>query len=86
MALAWNEQPKTLEEVEAIPGEILTCANVAAVLGASPNTVHLTAVQQPALLGFPVIVMGSRVKIPKRPFLRFMRGEREPEQAAEDAG
>ena len=75
MALAWNEQPRTLEEVEALPGEVLTCANVAGILEASPNTIHVTAVQRPELLGFPVIVMGSRVKIPKQPFLRFfLRG------------
>lgn len=84
MALAWNEQPKTLAEVEALPAEVLTCANVAAVLGTSPNTLHLAAVQRPELLGFPVIVLGTRVKIPKRPFLRFMRGEPEPEP--ENAG
>jgi hypothetical protein len=27
----------------------------------------------PYMLGFPVIVAGRRVKIPKRPFIRFMR-------------
>lgn len=79
MAIAWNEQPRTLEEVEALPGEVLTCANVAGILAASPNTIHVTAVQRPELLGFPVIVLGTRVKIPKRPFIRFMRGEPEPE-------
>lgn len=84
MALDWREQPRTLEEVEALPNEVLTCANVAGVLEANPNTIHVTAVQRPELLGFPVIVLGSRVKIPKRPFLRFMRGEPEPEQ--ENAG
>jgi hypothetical protein len=72
---AWQDQPGTLEEVEALETEVLSCANVARVLQASPTTIHDTAIQKPWLLGFPVIVVGeSRVKIPKRAFLRYMRG------------
>lgn len=68
----------TLEQLEALPGEVLTCAQVAPVLGANPATIHGQATDRPELLGFPVIVAGRRVKIPKRPFLRFMRdGNRE---------
>jgi hypothetical protein len=63
----------TLDQLEALPAEVLTCAQVAPVLCASPATLHLQALERPELLGFPVIVAGSRVKIPKRPFLRFMR-------------
>ena len=66
--------PRTLAEIEALPGEVLTCQQIAPVLGANPATIHLQATDRPELLGFPVIVMGSRVKIPKRPFLAFMRG------------
>ena len=65
----------TLEELEAYPGAVLTCAQVAPVLQANPYTIHLTARQRPELLGFPVIVLGNRVKIPKAAFLRYMRGE-----------
>lgn len=68
----------TLEQIEALPQEVLTCAQVAPVLGANPATIHGQATDRPELLGFPVIVAGRRVKIPKRPFLRFMReGNRE---------
>ena len=31
------------------------------------------AMKDPTKLGFPVIVHGTRVKIPKQPFVRFMR-------------
>lgn len=75
MATTWREQPRTLDEIAALPCEVLTCAQIAPVLGANPSTLHLQAVERPELLGFPVIVAGSRVKIPKTPFLRFMRGE-----------
>ena len=64
----------TLAEIEALPGEVLTCQQIAGVLGANPATIHLQATDRPELLGFPVIVMGSRVKVPKAAFIRFMRG------------
>lgn len=64
-----------MDQLEALPAEVLTCAKVAPVLCANPATLYLQALERPELLGFPVIVAGSRVKIPKRPFVRFMRGE-----------
>lgn len=64
----------TLAEIEALPSEVLTCQQIAPVLGANPATIHLQATDRPELLGFPVIVMGSRVKVPKAAFIRFMRG------------
>lgn len=70
---AWKNQPRTLEEIEALPCEVLTCAQVAPVLRASPETIHIQAMERPELLGFPVICAGRRVKIPKRPFVKFMR-------------
>lgn len=63
----------TLDEIEAIPGEVLTPAQVAPVLHLDQDTVRGQAHERPELLGFPVIVAGNRVKIPKRPFLAFMR-------------
>ena len=59
----------TLDEIRSSDKEVLTCQDVA--------TLHMQAVEQPWRLGFPVIVMGSRVKIPRRPFLKFMEGEEE---------
>ena len=63
----------TLEQIEALPTEVLTCQQIAPILGANPATIHGQATERPELLGFPVIVAGNRVKIPKRPFLAFMR-------------
>ena len=71
----WHTLPTTLAEIEALPTEVLTCKSVARVLQADPGTIHAQAVERPELLGFPVIVAGTRVKIPKQPFLKFMRGE-----------
>lgn len=64
----------TLEQLEALDTEVLSPAQVAPLLGANPDTIRGQARDCPWLLGFPVIVAGRRVKIPKRPFVRFMRG------------
>lgn len=65
----------TLEDLAALPGEVLTPAQVAPVLHLHQETIRAQARERPELLGFPVIVAGSRVKIPKRAFLRHMAGE-----------
>ena len=65
----------TLEELEALPVSVLTCAQIAPILQANAYTIHETAIQRPDLLGFPVVVMGRRVKIPKAAFIRYMRGK-----------
>ena len=70
----------TLEELEACPKAVVTAADIADILGASPNTIRFQAQECPEKLGFPVIVMGSRVKIPRKAFLAFMNGYEVPEQ------
>lgn len=64
----------TLAELEQVPGEVLTCSQIAPILGADPATIHQQAIEAPHFLGFPVIVAKRRVKIPKMPFIKFMRG------------
>lgn len=63
----------TLEEIEAIPRQILTAADVAPFLECDPNVIRGQAQRDPVALGFPVVVMGSRVKIPKAAFVYAMR-------------
>lgn len=70
-----NEIPKTLAEIEALPGEVLTCKQVSYVLAAGEMWLHKQAIEDKSKLDFPVIVYGTRVKIPKQPFLKYMRGE-----------
>ena len=65
----------TLSELENLDTEILTCQQIAPILMANPATIHLQAMECPEKLGFPVIVMGNRVKIPRIPFLIFMGRE-----------
>ena len=63
----------TLKEIEESTKEVLTCQDVAPVLMCNPATLHMQAIEEPWRLGFPVIVMGRRVKIPRRPFLGYMK-------------
>lgn len=67
--------PKTLGEIDALDCEVLTCKQIAPLLQADPHNIHAQAIYKPERLGFPVIVHGNRVKIPRIPFLKFMRGE-----------
>ena len=62
----------TLDDIKAIDREFLTPAQVAEILNCSAHGVRIWARQRPEQLGFPVCIIGSRIKIPRRPFLRFM--------------
>ena len=65
----------SLQDIERLPGEMLTPEQVAGVLKMNPHTIRVMADQQPGAFGFPVMLLGNRVKIPKQPFLLYMRGE-----------
>lgn len=65
--------PLTMAEIESMTDEVLTCIQVSKVLKSEASALHKQAVTNPAMLGFPVIVYGTRVKIPRIPFIKFMR-------------
>lgn len=65
----------TLDQIAEMDSEVLTPAQVASVLHLDQDTIRGQARDCPWRLGFPVIVAGNRVKVPRLPFLRFMRGE-----------
>lgn len=63
----------TLPELaQKVDCEFFTVTEICGVLKMNPQTIRITARQRPELLGFPVILSGSRVRIPRIPFLRFM--------------
>lgn len=64
-----------LEKLKALPDETITVAQVAKVLRVDPQSIREAARQRPDLLGFPVIVYGRKVKIPRKPFIKFVQGE-----------
>lgn len=66
---------QALERIRHGGATMLTPTDVAPVLGTDPQSIRLQARQEPEKLGFPVVVVGNRTKIPREPFLRFVAGE-----------
>ena len=62
----------TLEEIRKSDKDFLTPEDVRGVLGCMPYTINVQAKEDPAKLGFPVCVMGTRVRIPRKGFLHWM--------------
>ena len=62
----------TVEEMQNSPNRWLTPADVAEVLETDANTIRRQAQTNPELLGFPVVVLCSRVKILRKGFLEFI--------------
>lgn len=65
----------TLEDIEKLPKEMLVPKDVAKYLGCSPYTINVATRGGKNPFPFPVIRMGSRVRIPKIPFIKAMKGE-----------
>lgn len=68
----------TLKEIESLDKEMLVPAEIAEVLGSDPQTIRWQARKEPWKLGFPIIVVGNRVKIPRLAFLAFISGSLMP--------
>jgi len=69
----------TLADIAGMEKSYITPQEAGDVLQADPQAIRVAARQRPELLGFPVIVYGSRVKIPRKAFLQFM-GETENDE------
>ena len=67
-----------IDAVKALPGLWINPEQAAGFIGVNPQSIREQARTDPRALGFPVSVMGTRVLIPKAPFLRFWAGEATP--------
>lgn len=65
----------TFADLENVRSETLTALQVASYLHTNPQALRQQARECPELLGFPVIVVGTRVFIPKRAFLAYITGK-----------
>ena len=67
----------TLEQMAAMDQVYLTPAEAAPLLGCDPHWLRLMAATEERRkeLGFPVIRLGHRTKIPRAPFLRYLGWE-----------
>ena len=64
-----------LDRIEAIDKTMLVPTDVAKYLGCSAYTINIATRDGKNPFPFPVIRLGTRVKIPKMPFIKAMRGE-----------
>lgn len=62
----------TREEIMASEKECLVCSDISKIIGLNAYTIHGQAIERPELLGFPVIVSGRQVRIPRMAFAKFM--------------
>lgn len=64
-----------LDRIESLPKEMLVPTDICKVLGCSAYSINVATRDGRNPFPFPVIRMGTRVRIPKMPFLKAMRGE-----------
>lgn len=64
----------TFEEIQKSRKMVLTTRDVSRALGISPERLTCQARENPSFLGFPVIVAGDTVRIPRIAFIQWMLG------------
>lgn len=64
-----------LDKLRQKQEEFLTVAEIAPILGANPQSIRSQAQCNPQMLGFPVCVIGKRIRIPKTAFLNWLGKE-----------
>nr|DAJ19908.1 MAG TPA: excisionase [Siphoviridae sp. ctedi74] len=65
----------TLEELKLSEKETISAAVAGKVLGVDPQLIRVQARQNKDALGFPVILLGRNVRIPRRSFIAFVEGK-----------
>lgn len=65
----------TLAELKELDRDVITPAQAAGILKCDPHYIRVAARQCPEQLGFPVTILGSRTKIPRIPFIRYIEGK-----------
>ncbi len=64
----------TLDDLRKMDCDMLTPAQVAPVLGVDPHWIRVAAREHPEWIGFPVLIVRSRTKIPRLGFISWMEG------------
>ena len=62
----------TIEEIQISHKIYLSVSEVASVLHCDPQAIRVQAHTNPQALGYPVTIIGRRVRIPRIPFLHFL--------------
>ena len=61
-----------ITDAMASTSPMLLPSDVAPIIGCDPQWIRDTARSNPDALGFPVLIVGRRTKIPRIPFLRYL--------------
>lgn len=64
----------TMDQIRTSEKEFLNAEEIAEAIGIHPQSLRQQAHSDPAMLGFPVCVIGRRVLIPRKGFINFMEG------------
>ena len=70
-----NMRTDELDRIEALPKDMLVPADIAKYLGCNPYSINVATRDGKNPFPFPVLRMGTRVRIPKIPFIKAMKGE-----------
>ena len=70
-----SEKSKELDRIAALDKAMLVPTDICKYLGCSAYSINVATEDGKNPFPFPVIRMGRRVRIPKIPFLKAMRGE-----------
>lgn len=62
----------TLADLKEIDEPTISPAVAANILHCNPQWIRIAAREDKARLGFPVIVLNKRVRIPRLPFIKFL--------------
>lgn len=73
-----------LDRIAALPKDMLVPTDICKYLGCSSYTINVVTRDGKNPFPFPVIRLGTRVKIPKIPFIKAMRGENVKEEISND--
>ena len=65
----------TMDDCKRRTDLYIDAEDAANILGWSAQAIRRQAQDDPSKLGFPVSVVGSRVRIPRKPFIKFWEGE-----------
>lgn len=66
----------TLEDIEAIDKTMLVPTDICNYLGCAAYSINVATRDGRNPFPFPVIRLGTRVRIPKIPFVKAMRGQK----------
>lgn len=65
----------TIQEIKETEKAFLTCAEIAPVIGSDAHALRIEARKENCRLGFQVLLIGNRVKIPVAGFIAWYEGK-----------